>query len=304
MFGNFLKLKNGQPRLKGRISAGGTMQLIALDDDSPVLAVNAKKNKNYICPECLSPVRVRGGPSRQTHFYHLSLPKICRQHAKSQEHIQTQLKLLHSIGAACGQIECPFPSIHRIADVAWTSKKLVFEIQCSPISLEEAQGRVRDYTSMGYDIVWILHEKQFNQKNLSAAENYLREVPCYFTNINKIGEGIVYDQFEVILEHQRRFKGPPLVISPHQFSRLPSTAPPDIALPKAVLARFTKWKCMVQGDLLHRLLKEERFSQSVTKLLEMEKRTLKSGHSRMPFMKLIANCYQFIIDDLLKKLSR
>ena len=276
------------------------MQLVALDDGTPVLAVNAEKSKDYTCPECLSSVRARGGPSRQIHFYHLSLPKHCRQHEKSQEHIQAQLKLLRAIGPAHAEMECPFPSIRRIADVAWSSKKLVFEIQCSPISLEEAKGRVKDYASMGYDVVWILHEKKFNQKNLSASEKYLREVPCYFTNIDKTGDGIVYDQFEVILEHQRRFKGPPLVIAPHHFSRLPSTAPPDIALPQAIITRFTKWKCMVQGDLLHRLLRDDNFSQSMNRLLAMEKQTSEFSHSRMPFMKLIASSYRFLIDTLLK----
>src|SRR6267154_4270196 len=107
------------------------MQLYALDITTPVLASNAERNKNYICPECLSSVRVRGGPARQTHFYHLSLPKQCRQHEKSPEHLQMQLKLLDLLGFDA-QMEYHFPTIQRIADVAWTSKKIVFEIQCSP----------------------------------------------------------------------------------------------------------------------------------------------------------------------------
>ena len=60
------------------------MQLYALDQNQPILASKAEKSKDYICPECLSAVRIRGGPSRQIHFYHLSLPKQCRQHEKSE----------------------------------------------------------------------------------------------------------------------------------------------------------------------------------------------------------------------------
>ena len=47
-------------------------------------------------------------------------------------------------------LEKSFPEIHRIADVAFPSKKIVYEIQYSPISLKEVQKRNRDYTSLGY----------------------------------------------------------------------------------------------------------------------------------------------------------
>lgn len=283
------------------------MQLYALDHLTPVLAGKAEKSKDYTCPECLSPVRVRGGPSRQFHFYHLSLPKQCHQHEKSQEHIQLQLKLLDLIASEDAQMECPFPEIKRIADVAWNSKKLVFEIQCSPISLEEVQCRMLDYVSIGYEVIWVLHDKQFNQKNLSAAESFLRNHPCYFTNIDETGYGIVYDQFEVLKDHQRLFKGPPLIVSLDLFARLPTMAPPDVALPQSVLRRFTNWKCYMQGDLLHRLLKEGNLSNAVKKMVTVESEILEgntAAPNRLPLKRLIVSSYRFIIDYLMKKLSR
>ena len=282
------------------------MQLYALDASAPVLASSAERNKDYICPECLAAVRVRGGPSRQIHFYHLALPKQCRQHEKSQEHVQLQLKLLNLIGSDA-QIESPFPAIRRIADVAWPSKKLIFEVQCSPISLEEVQCRVLDYTSIGYEIVWILHDQRFNQTNLSAAERFLRDIPCYFTNIDKTGYGIIYDQFEILKDHQRLFKGPPLIVSPHLFTHLPSMAPPDTSLPQSLSDRFTKWKCYMQGDLLHRLLKEGNLSHSVKKMLSIESQVLDqkaTPSGKLPLKSLIANSYRHAINYLLKILSR
>jgi competence protein CoiA len=283
------------------------MQLYALDNSTPILASKAEKSKDYSCPECLSLVRVRGGPTRQTHFYHLSLPRHCRQHEKSQEHIQMQLKLLALIASEDSQMECQFPGIRRIADIAWNSKKLIFEIQCSPISFEEVQCRILDYASIGYEVIWILHDKQFNQKNLSAAESFLRNHPCYFTNIDETGYGVVYDQFEVLKEHRRLFKGPPLIVSLDLFSRLPTMAPPDAALPQTVVSRFTKWKCYTQGDLLHRLLKEGNLSSAVKKMLAIEKQILEGNSdslNRLPLKRLIASSYRFVVDDLMKKLSR
>lgn len=281
------------------------MQLSALDGASIISAPRAEKGKNYLCPECRAPLRIRSGPHRQIHFYHPVKPKNCRQHQKSEEHLQLQLKLLDLIGGAeeKKQIECPFPEIGRIADVAWHTRKIIFEIQCSPISLEEVKQRNRDYQGVGYEVIWILHEKKFNKHFLSAAESYLRLTLCYFTNIDQKGNGIVYDQFEVFKAGRRLFKGPPLNISPTQLSRLPSISSPDLALPEALLVRLSQWKYYAQGDLLHRLLQEGNLSQTANKLLTIERKLLekKQGLKRLPLLTLIAKSYFHLLDFILKK---
>src|SRR5271170_2645635 len=144
------------------------MQLYALDNTTPIAAAKADKKRDYLCPECGSKLRLRSGPSRQSHFYHLSLPTHCLQHQKSLEHLQLQLRLFDLIGPQA-QIESPFPAFKRIADVAWHSKKIIFEIQRSPIPLEEAQNRNLDYQRAGYNVIWILHDRQFNKTHLSAS---------------------------------------------------------------------------------------------------------------------------------------
>jgi len=185
------------------------MQLYALDDNSPILATEALKQKNYQCPECLSPVRLRGGPHRQFHFYHVRSHPSCRQHQKSLAHLQLQLHLKSLIPSS--SLEKPFPHISRIADVAWEEKRLVFEIQCSPIPLSEAQSRCEDYARAGYTAVWILHDRRFNKKNLSAAESFLRARSCYFAQTTQI-----YDQFEILQGSRRVFRGPQLPVDPTQ----------------------------------------------------------------------------------------
>ncbi|MBS0604761.1 MAG: hypothetical protein JSS60_06970 [Verrucomicrobia bacterium] len=283
------------------------MQLYAFDNAFPISASKAEKGKDYHCPECSAKVRIRGGPSRQTHFYHINVPKNCRQHQKSLEHLQLQLKLFNLIGGVGVQIESPFPSIQRIADVAWHGKKIVFEIQCSPISLEEAQCRILDYQSLGYEVIWILHDRQFNRTALSAAENYLRTTPCYFSNIDKTGAGIVYDQFDVLRGSRRSFKGPPLPIAPTKISHLPPLSNPDLGLPQIVLQRLTKWKCYAEGDLLHRLLKEGNLSQAAKKMISMEagaqKQKKTAEAKKLPIKELIVKSYQSLLDWVLNKLT-
>lgn len=182
------------------------MQLYALNGHVPVLASEAVKQKNYHCPECHNLVRLRGGLHRQFHFYHLQARPSCRQHLKSLPHLQLQLHLKSLIPNS--SLEKPFPSIGRIADVSWDAQRIVFEIQCSPISEEEAKARCEDYSRAGYTAVWILYDRQFNRRNLSAAENFLRSRLCYFAHGT-----YVYDQIEVIREGTRLYRGPQLPVN-------------------------------------------------------------------------------------------
>src|SRR5438105_4635558 len=121
------------------------MQLLARKSDgSLVLARNAKKQHPYECLECKGDVRLRGGLHRQLHFYHFEPSPFCRQHQKGMVHIQVQLHLQSLLGEDC-LLEHQMSEINRIADVAWPTKKVVFEIQFSPISAQEVKERNRDY---------------------------------------------------------------------------------------------------------------------------------------------------------------
>ncbi len=189
------------------------MQLYAFDTDgSLVFAKQALRQVNYFCPECKGLLHLRGGFHRQNHFYHLETTPACRQSGKSAEHLHTQLYLLNQLPENECILERRFPEINRIADVAWEPKRIIFEIQCSPISVEEILQRNRDYQSVGFEVVWILHDKRFNQKLLSGAEHFLQGLPHYFTNMNDIGEGNVYDQFSWIEKGARLHCLGPLLI--------------------------------------------------------------------------------------------
>lgn len=97
---------------------------------------------------------------------------------------------------------------HRLpghtADLFWKPKKIVFEIQCSPISIDIAVARTLDYRKMELHLVWILHQKSFNNHYLTLAELYLRKQKnCFFTNISELGHGFIYDQEEEIKNNKR-----------------------------------------------------------------------------------------------------
>ena len=150
--------------------------------------------------------------------------------SKSLAHLQIQLHLKSLISSLFLEKKVK----NRIADTLWEERKIVFEIQCSPLSLQEAQTRCQDYLSYGYTPVWILHDREFNKKRASPAELYLRShTTTYFTN-----GSLIYDQFDLFISLKRAYKGPPLPINltrPQQTQPLPERS----------------WPLSFQGDFLH-----------------------------------------------------
>lgn len=225
------------------------MHLYALNNDGKIIPVHkATKQQNYFCLECNGHVRRRAGSRRTSHFFHLKPSIDCRQHAKSMAHLQTQ-NYLHSILPAkdC-QLEYPFPSIKRIADVVWFSQKIIFEIQYSPIHPEEIHNRNKDYASQGYQVVWVLHDQRFNQWKLSAAEDYLYLFPHYYTNIDAEGDGIIYDQGYLIKNGVRKERMSIMPINP-AYPYLMSTLTQKFS--NILNIRVMHWPLYFFGDLLY-----------------------------------------------------
>ena len=276
------------------------MQFFALDRQTPILATHAQKGKDYACPECGHPVRLRSGPHRQAHYFHVQLVPSCRQHQKSAEHLQTQLRLLALLPQGEGSLERPFPSISRIADVVWEPAQIVFEIQCSSISRSEVEARTADYRSLGMSVVWILHDNRFNQRRLSAAEHLVRKQPCYYTNISSTGFGIFYDQFEVIKGAIRSYRGPPLPIFLHR--PLPIHAQFTTSSVELIAQRASFWSLSFEGDLLHRFCTAGGNSLNSMKALE------KKFHSStpLPFNLFLAfkRLYALLFDGLVRSCAK
>lgn len=268
------------------------MQLVAKDNLNTIQATSAHKGREYLCPECETSVRVRRGPRRQPHFYHIKKQRSCRQHKKSLEHLHVQIRLVKLLGRQA-EMECRFLEIGRIADVVCHARKCVYEIQCSPISVEEVKRRSEDYREAGYEVVWILHDRRFNQKRVSEAESHLRNNPCYFTNCNRVGRGIIYDQFEVIKNHKRMFKGPPLIIEPDCLIPVQQAANAPLAIQK----RMESWTIYAKGDLLERYLRGG--SQQIFWIEQKYARTKK----RLGARSLLGKLYLALFNSLLAKLT-
>jgi competence protein CoiA len=249
------------------------MQLYALDKSSLVLASHATRDYAYICPECHGFVRKRGGERRQAHFYHMRRPASCRQHGKSLAHLQIQLHLKSLIGSL--SLEKKFPN--RIADACWSEEKIVFEVQCSPLSLQEAKKRSEDYLNLGYTPVWILHDRRYNRTRLTPAEEYLRSrMTTFFTDGRNF-----YDQFDVCQASRRLFRGPQILV--------------NLALPqkKTLEPLFSRtWPLSFQGDLFHRTDKSTMsYFKKIEKRYQKQQRWSKwKGAYKFLIYRLLESC--------------
>ncbi len=287
------------------------MQLHALDaQEELVSARQAARQTAYYCLECKRRVGLRGGPHRRRHFYHLDPTPSCRQHQKGAVHIYLQAYFLQQLPAGDCLLECPFPSIRRIADVAWRSQKIIFEIQCSPISAEEVLARNHDYLQEGWYTVWILHDQRYNQVRLSAAERVLRASPHFFCHVNDSGMGVVYDQFDFCENDVRFGRLPPLPITlrepPTLFREIPRSYPLRLLKRRAAC-----WSHSFSGDLMSLFL-QDLPSDYLQKAIEREKSFYPSSSSLWTWSHLpallwrkgVVMPYQMVFRFLLERLCR
>ncbi|MBS0654799.1 MAG: hypothetical protein JSR46_03395 [Verrucomicrobia bacterium] len=223
------------------------MQLYALDsNEKKVFVASAHPGCDYFCIECKGRMRLRRSRMRKNHFFHLALARECRLAGKSIFHISVQQFIQKTIGSHACDLEVYFEEIKRIADIACYEQKIIIEVQCSPISAREVAERCRDYESIGWRVIWILHEKTFGRPFPTEAELFLEERTHYYTNINE-ETGHIYDRCVPI-----RFPIDIAVLQERPFSDRSVNG-----LPSKIQKRFTTWQFSASGDVLWHALQQE-----------------------------------------------
>lgn len=151
-------------------------------------------------------------------------------------HLKLQKELHRRLSGS--EIEKAFPEKGRIADLFW--RDIVFEIQCSPITLEEVQKRIADYRALGYQVVWLLDDRRYNQRRYTHAELFLRTKSCcYF--FRAVGSGwVLYDQEEWCEGRLRLRKNSPEPISLAQSS-FQSHLPKRIRIANNFFKFYFRW---------------------------------------------------------------
>ena len=226
------------------------MQLYAFDQKGRLTAaIDAKKETDYFCLECNSLVRLRGGFHRQKHYFHLQQISSCRLNGKSLPHLHLQKRLQDAFPYGAIQLEQRFPTLGRIGDAVHEGLKIVFEIQCSPISAKEVEERNKDYKKEGYRVLWIFHDQLYNKRRLSHAEFFLT-TPHYFTNIDREGKGCIYDQYSLRKGVVRKTWGEKMGLDVTQIAFLEGGAG----------VGREKWEFHIQGDHFDRMREDKGYA--------------------------------------------
>lgn len=228
------------------------MALYALHFEELISAGEAPTRGNYRCVECKGPLQVRQGRKRR-HFYHIKTTPSCRLYSKSEDHLLLQLQIQSLFAKNEIALERPFLAIGRLADACWERYQLVFEIQCSLITKKETEERIKDYGSLGYQVVWLLDDRLFNQRRLRPAEAFLRENICYYIHYQKMTFSLFYDQFELVRENRRLKKSPRTAVKLTHPRQMPMS-PLKNSLPRQIISRSQTWPLFFEGDIFHKAL--------------------------------------------------
>lgn len=230
------------------------MQQCALNAKEQLIHISkASKQTDYRCHECGQVVRMRSGLHRQPHYFHLQSNDKCKQHGKGMVHLALQNWIQTKLPEGEVHLEYRFDKIGRIADVVWIRQQLIFEIQCSPITAAEVESRNRDYASVGFQVVWILHDQRYNKKRLTAAEHYLQGLPHYFSNINIEGNGIIYDHLAIVDKGKRLMQLPQFSIDLTQIKDVVKPSKRFFRkkkIPKQLLCRLNNFQKCFSGDII------------------------------------------------------
>lgn len=273
------------------------MALYAVEEDDLIHAADAKLHKVYWCLECFGPVKKRQGRKNIAHFYHLKAAPTCRLYSKTEDHLLAQLQLQKQFPPTELSLEKPFPQISRVADACWECRKIIFEIQCSPITEKEVEKRISDYRSVGYETIWLLDDKRYNKRLLRPAESFLRRQNTYYLCIKK---AIAYDQFEVFAAPRRVLKGKQLPLKLHKISPNPNKIFTPALTPKQILQLETR--LYIEGDRLHSALKNHALTLLRWRSLELqiEQETRETPPWLRWLKKYVTRPYAALLEYLLK----
>lgn len=273
------------------------MQLFALKNDDIISVKVAEKGEIFSCLECGEPLRVRKGFFKTAHFYHVKENIWCRQSGKGKDHLFVQTYLLALLGKK-GVMERRFNSIRRIADIVWESKKIIFEIQCSPICEEEVEAREQDYRSLGYAIVWLLKEGVFNRRKVSGGEMAMRSYPSIFFKLEKNKKIFFYDQFEMFTSSKRSFSGEKCAVNPLVPMLMPPLQRIKIKkLPNFIFNRLKAHPLYFSGDLIDLMLKDPK--GLIAFKLQLLEDNVVTDKSNM-LLSGLKNCYYSILARFVK----
>lgn len=149
------------------------MMLVAHDSDNQLVTVldGIPEKRDFFCPACKQPVRLKVGKVMRTHFAHISLA-ACQFYSENEsaEHLGLKAELYKAISKTSKvEVERVLEEIGQIADV-FVGERLALEVQCSRLSEKRLIERSQAYQRAGIHVLWLLGEKLWLGKKISPLQ--------------------------------------------------------------------------------------------------------------------------------------
>jgi len=172
-----------------------------------ILATLARREERYTCPECTAPVIVKRGSIVTAHFAHVRGADSCLAVHETEAHMEMKLRMYQALKRkewirSC-DLEVPFQSIDgersRRADV-WAmtdSGTIVIECQVSPLTIEELEWNVANYTARNVFCLYVVHRSVFGSDIGTAGNVTTARVPRWVQWLHDVaysGRVYVYDR--------------------------------------------------------------------------------------------------------------
>lgn len=159
-------------------------------------------NGTYQCPACKDPVMLKYGEINIPHFSHYSDSDCSYGSGESELHMELKMKIYNELKKfPNSEIDIEKQIGNRRADVVFNDT--VIEIQLSYITLEEVKNRYTDYSSEGYDLIWIFGGKFYKIKNSSILKYIIfnKDSNIYFWFCGDFILKRNYTRYMTILNH-------------------------------------------------------------------------------------------------------
>lgn len=134
------------------------------ENNSIVLANQAVKGLNYICPHCNRSVIFKNGGIKRAHFAHKNKRDYYCHKGETFEHYQLKYLLAqwfeyHAIDVA---LEPYVPQSYQYPDLIINHTNVI-EIQFSQIPIFQIQKRTKSLLALGYSVIWIIKNPNYNE---------------------------------------------------------------------------------------------------------------------------------------------
>ena len=130
---------------------------------------DAEKFTDYYCPSCKSLVRVKKGPKKIAHFFHLSIPNRCDFINETEEHLLAKLRIAE-IFEKCEQIiflrhcaKCKKEISQAVQTTSWKAK-----LECKVQSGHIVDVAIFDTNMELRSIIEVFHRHEVDEEKREA----------------------------------------------------------------------------------------------------------------------------------------